>query len=201
MPCQRKRCSDEMSSRHDANREVHSSALDESPPSLTQIAVALHGVWGTRKVARTASTMLCLLTKVPYACLLPFAIKLAYLVPDISAATSTAEEVAIARQHAAGLCAEDLRLVVFAGCRMSARGGTMVVFDVMLAAVVKRLLVCAEASEALSTSEYRSLLAIVEEFIGPPDIVLGRWAVQWSDAVDEFSGDRAAALEWFLEFV
>jgi hypothetical protein len=73
-----------------------------------------------------------------------------------------------------------------------------VVFDVLLIACAKRLLVC---EPALSADDREKVMAIVDSFVGPPDQLLAEWQGDWVELLDSFHGNHAEAMIMFLDAV
>jgi hypothetical protein len=171
--------------------------VQQRAQSLAQVAVAMHQRMGAAAVADTTDIMLWLVSVAPHALLLPFAIKLSQLPPNLS--SSAEEETVIIRRHVAALDKGDRVLAVLAASRVG--DFAAIVFDVLLTAVAKRLLVCHEAASELSVSDRELVLAIVEGFLGPPEQLLAEWQAEWDELLDSFHGNRDDATIVFLDAV
>lgn len=161
---------------------------------LAQVAATMHQQLGA---ADTTNIMLWLLSIAPHVFLLPFAIKLSQLPPDFSTASSAEEETDIVRRHVAALPKVDCVLALLAASRVG--DGSVIVFDVLLTALAKRLLVCHEPTSELSAVDREKVLMIVNGFLGPAGQLLALWQAGWVELLDLFDGNRVEAVPMFLD--
>jgi len=140
--------------------------------SLAQVAVALHQQMGAAAVAGTTDILLWLLSIAPPVLVLPFAVTLSQLPADLSCG-SAEDEVDMIRHHVAALAGVDRVLAILVASRIG--DGSAIVFDVLLVAVVKRLLVCHEPAAELSVVDREKVLAIVDGYLGPSEQLVADW--------------------------
>jgi len=169
--------------------------LQQRGQSLAQVAVAMHQQMGAAAVADTTDIMLWLLSIVPHVTVLPFAIKLSQLPPDLSAE----DQADAIRRHVATLAKGDRVLAILAASRVG--DGSAIVFDVLLTAVAKRLLVCLDPASELSAVDRENVLTTVEAFLGPSGQLLADWEAEWVELLDSFHGNRDDAMLVFLDAV
>lgn len=165
--------------------------------SLAQVAVALHQQLGAAAVAGTTEIMLWLLSVAPHVLLLPFAIKLSQLPPDLS--NAAVKESDLIQRHVAALAKRDRVLAIFVASQVG--DGSAIVFDVLLTAIAKRLLVCHDIASELSAADRETVLAIVGGFLGSPEQLLAGWQADWVELLDSFHGNRDDAMLTFLDSV
>jgi hypothetical protein len=183
----------------ESDRHCRSDALErvQRAQSLAQVAVALYQQLGAAAVAGTTDIMLWLLSVVPHVLLLPFAIKLSQLPPDLS--NAAVKESDIIQRHVAALAKGDRVLAKFVALQVG--DSSAVVFDVLLTVIAKRLLVCHDIASELSAVDRGTMLTIVGGFLGSPEPLLAVWQAEWVELLDSFHGNRDDAMLMFLDSV